>query len=204
MSDSTPSTPSTAAPSSFPFDAPAPGESSKHYAWFAAFRDVGPTRTLTGDETRTVIAPLNGGKLPDGRNLRRVASKWGWRERAARYDAYAEASKKAINVEVTTLAEVEDYRLRQLRLGKAMLEATIRLVTLANERMATLKPSELRAQDVPRFYEVAVKVAAGAASAEAQAIGLAELVRVLEEQEANSGWGTPAGARAGAAPRAQA
>lgn len=188
----------------FPFDEPAPDESSKHYAMFAAWRDLGPTRTLGGSDALDALAPLNRGRRPDVRNLRRLQKRHRWEDRARAYDAHVEALHSTVTAEIDVLRDIEDYRERQHRLAKALLEATIRLVTLANGRLATMKPTELRPQDVPRFFEVAAKVAAGASAAEAQTIGLAELLGVLTEQQEKSGWATNVGARVGSAPRAEA
>ena len=191
-------------PSGLPFDRRAPNESNRHYAMFAAWRDLGPGRTVKGEATLDAVAVPNGGKRPDERNLRRLMKRWHWQERAQAWDAHLDAERVAAQVEANVLLDVEGYRDRQQKLGKVMLEATIRLVTLANGRLAELKPGDLRPQDVPRFFEVATKVAAAASSAEAQAIGLKELVGVLAEQQERSGWGSPAGATVGSAPRAEA
>lgn len=116
-----------------------PGESSKAYEAFCAYRDYGPGRSLENV----------GRSLPKPRSRQWLSvwsSKYKWVDRVKAYDDYMERLKRAEN-EKAILDMVD----RHARLAVAFQQRIA-------QRLAEINPSELTPADMARWLEVAAKL----------------------------------------------
>lgn len=172
-------------------------ESAKQFKLFTAWRNLGPGRTITeGVEER--LAEAWGGTAPDLRTVERLASRYRWRERAEQWDVDRDAKEREAIEALSIDEQVERYRSRQVRLASESMEGAILMARWVKRELAhmltqpagTAKPSE-----VARVATAYTQVAAIAGNAEAQAIGIGELLGLLDEAQANAqAAGIPLGA----------
>ncbi|MGB9858672.1 MAG: hypothetical protein ACPLQP_01910 [Moorellaceae bacterium] len=117
-----------------------PGETTKAWAAFQVYRDLGPQRSL--GKVREALGKSTGYM----RVLEEWASKYQWVKRAAAYDDYLERKKReAQEKAVVKMAE------RQAKIALGFQEKIA-------QRLASLDPQELSPGDLARWFEVAVKV----------------------------------------------
>ena len=104
-------------------------ESSKAYAWFCRYRDMGPDRSHE---------KLNQ-KYTEGRSRKaltlRWSSKYNWVERAEAYDVYLEGRKRESNEERTIKAAEE-----HIKLSDSVMEVLLYKLPLISS--GELKPNE--------------------------------------------------------------
>lgn len=119
-----------------------PGESSKAYAAFCVYRDLGPQRSLDGAR-RTFE---RGGKRISVKFLGRWSSRYNWVARCEVYDDYIERRKREEREkDILEMAE------RHARIAVAFQEKVA-------ERLQQLNPAELEPRDLSKWLDVAVKV----------------------------------------------
>lgn len=81
------------------------GESSKSFAWFTIYRDIGPTRTLPKtlkkieDHNKRLNENKRGEKsqiipMPSLKNLGTQSYRWSWKSRATDYDNYLDRLRR--------------------------------------------------------------------------------------------------------------
>jgi len=116
-----------------------PNESTKAYAAFCVYRDLGPERSL--DKA--------GQKLDKPRSrkwLGEWSAKYKWVERAEAYDDYIEKLKRKEREEA--IAEMAE---RQARIAIAFQQRVA-------QRLQELDPSELSPADMARWFDIAAKI----------------------------------------------
>lgn len=165
-----------------------PDEHARAFRAFRAYLSLGPARSLT----RARAALSAEGAAISLRQLKRWSAAHDWVSRVRAFDADEAARTFAARTDARVNDEIEAYRTRRLREAIEQHEGLTALSEIANARLASMRPDELRPQDAARFLEVAAKLSASAAGMESQAIGLAELLTVLQElQEHDERHGTP-------------
>lgn len=154
------------------------GETARAYAAFLRFRDLGPGRSLAA-AYRAATGRQQAGE-PSGQ-WRGWHAAHAWRARAEAWDAHlarqAQAEQEAEHARV--LAE---YLARQRILAARQHDAALELLNAAGERLAAMDPQEIPVAAIPAFLRAAAAVAEAASNAEAQALGVAELLTLLDER----------------------
>jgi len=116
-----------------------PGESTKAYAAFCIYRDMGVERSIEKVyEKRSKRGPLS--------RLKNWSVKHNWVERAKAYDDYIEKRKR--EEKEKAILEMAD---RQARLAIAFQQRVA-------QRLQVLDPSELSPSDLARWFEIAAKI----------------------------------------------
>ncbi len=116
-----------------------PGESSKAYAVFCVYRDLGPERSL-----EKVVPKL--GKRRAKQVLERWSVKYGWVARVHAYDDYIERKKR------------EEKEKAILEMAERHAREAMAIQQKALERLRDIDPSELSPFELIRWIEVAVKI----------------------------------------------
>ncbi|HEU0298874.1 MAG TPA: hypothetical protein VFR37_05450 [Longimicrobium sp.] len=177
------------------------GETSRAFAAFEVYRELGPTRSMSA-----AVAAYRAkyGKAPKGREksrrreqggnggetgARKIPSHWEvwaaqytWRDRAAKWDA-AQVLEERRRAEDAHKAKVDAYLNRQQRLAAAATEATIGMLGMINRTLKQMTSREemmLPAKQLPQFVRAAAAISETTTNAEAQAIGVEQLLRDLE------------------------
>jgi hypothetical protein len=117
-----------------------PGESSKAYAAFCIYRDLGTERSLD-----KALAAANK-KPTNRRHWSRWMDKYNWLERARAYDDYLERKKRE-EKEKAILEMAE----RHARLAMAFQQRVA-------ERLREINPSELSPSDMAKWLDTATKL----------------------------------------------
>ena len=115
-------------------------ESSKAYAAFCVYRDLGPERSLDKALSEANKKPTN------RRHWSRWMEKYRWYERAQAYDDYIERKKR--KEKEKAILEMAD---RHVKLSKAFQQ---RLA----QRLQQIDPSELSPSDMAKWLDVATKL----------------------------------------------
>lgn len=183
-----------------------PDEGSRAFAAFCVYRDLGPARSL--DKAYRKHSQDTGsaatGTRASGR-WEQWAQDHQWRERAAAYDAERERRQRE-QAEADHWRELELYRQRQRQLAITSTNASIQLMQLASRKLERLferlnlpdltstdavKRKQAQAaldaalsvigtDKLPGWYRAAAALAEAGTNAEAQAIGVTELMRTLD------------------------
>jgi len=153
-----------------------PGECFRAYAHFAAYRDLGPGRSLlrawrqqTGNERATCVP----GRWTQWSQVH------GWAARAAAYDAHLELQVRKQN-EAAHIAELAAFRERARKAATHCAEIANAALLRAGERLRTLEPHEIEPGMVPAYLRVAAAVLDSSLNAEAEAIGVRRLETLLD------------------------
>ncbi len=116
------------------------GESSKAYAAFCTYRDLGPERSLD-----KALAAANK-KPTNRRHWARWMDRFSWYARAQAYDDYIEQERRrAQEKEIMEMAD------RHARIATNFQTAVI-------QRLTKLEPEELSPSDMAKWFDIAVKV----------------------------------------------
>lgn len=134
-----------------------PGESTKAYNAFCAYRDMGPERSLekTG---RTLDKPRTKQYLGEW------SVKYNWVERATAYDDYIEKKKRADRE-----AEIQKMVKKHARIATKLQKKAL-------ERLKKLDPSKLTPSAVLNFLTEAIRI---------ERLSLGEIEKVKLEHEGN-------------------
>lgn len=108
------------------------GESARAYAARVEYILAGPDRSL--DKTRQKLGKDSPGYT---RTLAEWSSQYGWAEHARRYDDLL-ISMRTQEAAAAYHKSLDDYRDRYGRLGKAIFETSVRLLTRLNAVAATV------------------------------------------------------------------
>jgi len=116
-----------------------PGESTKAYAAFCVYRDLGTERSLE-----------KAGQMLDKPRTRKWLGEWSakykWVERAKAYDDYVEKLKRKEKEKA-----IKEMAERQARIAMAFQEKII-------ERLQSIDPAELTPTELARWFEIAAKI----------------------------------------------
>ncbi len=108
-------------------------------------------------------------------------TRFNWKARAAAYDAHLDKIDREKN-EKAHFAELEAYRNRQRQLASAGTQLSILLLQKVTDRVKKLEPDEIPIALIPQYLRSATGAAQMAMNAEAEAIGLDDLIKQLDEQ----------------------
>ena len=139
--------------------------------------------------------------------MERLASRYRWRERAEQWDVERDAKEREAIEALSIDEQVERYRSRQIRLAQESMENAIAMARWVGKQLRLLLASDEQAKpgDVARMAQAYTQVAAIAGNAEAQAIGIGELIGLLDEAQANAqAAGIPLGGNGAERTRAEA
>lgn len=178
-------------------------ETSKAFAAFCAYRDLGPGRSISKAHATVKPRQTSGrGKAP--RHWEEWASLHDWPKRAQDYDLHLELQARQRR-EAEHHAELEAYRTRQKHLAHATTDSALKLLKLSNQKIEDLQKEydgwkaallaadtpELRAKllandpisvlSIPNWIRAAASVAQVATDAESQALAVNELLHILED-----------------------
>ncbi len=156
-----------------------PEETATAYAAFCTYRDLGTARTMLAafrQKTSKKTAKQAAGHWNDWHKKNK------WKARAQSYDAHLERLLRAKR-EATYIKDLDALRERQKKLAQVTLNAAIGLLQKAGERLTNLKPGEIDARTLPTYFRAAASIAEAATNAEATALGLFELITMLDGHE---------------------
>ena len=156
------------------------GETAVAYAAFCVYRDLGPGRSLDA-AYRKHKGQQKGNKRATG-HWTRWYSKFDWKTRAEAYDAHLELLARR-GREAAYIQDLQRFQERQKKLSQATLGAAIRLLQKAGERLQALDADEIPPQSLPAYFRAAAAVAEAATNAEATALGLHELITLLDARD---------------------
>lgn len=116
-----------------------PNESSKAYAAFCVYRDLGPERSL-----EKAIQKLDKKRVKQ--TVWRWSSKYNWVARCKAYDDYIERRKR------------EERERAILEMAERHAREAVAFQQKVLARLKDIDPSELSPSDIARWFDVAVKV----------------------------------------------
>ncbi len=148
-------------------------ETAKSYAAFCLYRDLGSARSL--EKARQRLGKSSGYI----RQLETWSSRYAWLRRSKGYDAYLELLSRRER-EASYMTDMEAMRQRQKKLSLATFSAAIGLLHKAMERLKALDAADIDPGKLPAYFRAAAAVAEMATNAEAVALGLHELVSLLD------------------------
>lgn len=117
-----------------------PGETSRAYAAFSVYRDLGPQRSLAKALAAAAKKPSN------RRHWQRWAAKYRWVERAQAYDDYLDRLAR------------EKAEQERAEMAKRHAQMALLFLQRVAERMRNLRPEELSPAELARWFRVAVEV----------------------------------------------
>ncbi len=152
-------------------------ETAKSYAAFCLYRDLGSGRSLDA-----AFAQAKGCQ----KGVKRVSGFWqrwsrdnAWKNRAEAYDAHLELLARRER-EAAFMKDLEAMRQRQKTLSLATFSAAIGLLQKAKARLEALDAADIDPGKLPAYFRAAAAVAEMATNAEAVALGLHELMSLLD------------------------
>lgn len=184
MSDETPAAPE--------FNGPIwerqPSETAKAYGYFCTFRDLGSTRTLEAafrisrgasptDLTITATSPY-----------RRIAHRWNWTERAAAYDTWADRQARQRR-ESEHYAELEKFRVGQQTIAKNARIVGLKLLEKIYAAAKAIDTNALSPAQIAQLGNTAARLLDVATNAEAEAVGVDEIRKLLGDIDASASAG---------------
>lgn len=145
-----------------------PGETSKAFAAFCAYRDMGPERSLPK------VCQMSARSLP---NVKRWSERHRWVERAAAYDAYMDSVRRGGYEEAERSAACRAY-LERVRVSAAEVIAAgqlcLKIATRSLKAYQDLPPETLTPGDAAGLIRAGVAAVDYALNADAVALGLSE------------------------------
>ena len=157
-------------------------ESAVAYKAFCTYRDLGPSRSL--DEAyRQHTGQQKGNKRATG-HWTRWYSKFEWRARAEAYDAHLELLARR-DREAAYIKDLQNLQDRQKKLAQATLGAAIHLLQKAGERLRKLEAGDIDTKTLPSYFRAADAITEAATNAEATALGLHELITLLDARDSD-------------------
>ena len=152
------------------------GETAKAYAAFCLYRDLGSGRSL--EKARQALGKSSGYI----RQLETWSSRSAWQERCRTYDAFLELLSRRER-EAAYIEDMEAMRQRQKQLSLATFNTAISLLHKAMARLKALDAADIDPGKLPAYFRAAAAVAEMATNAEAVALGLHELLGLLDARE---------------------
>ena len=167
-----------------------PEETARAFAAFCDYRDMGPARSLRLllKQYQGANRPQTAPKAPPTRRLKTLklwSRRYAWPRRTQAFDAHLELLSRRER-EKAYMEDLEALRARQKQLGRITLRAATRLLEKALGRLEALEASEIDPGKLPAFFRAAASVAETATNAEAVALGLHELITLLDARDAES------------------
>ncbi len=169
-------------------------ETAKAYAAFCHYRDMGPVRSLRLLLARyeeehcqqTANEPPTGNRRVVVPTLRfRTLADWSrrneWQRRAGAYDAHLALVARRV-AEVAYMEDLESFKKRQKELSQATYAVAVALLDKARVRLEALDVEEIGPGRLPSYFRAAASIAESATNAEAVALGVHELIELLDAQ----------------------
>lgn len=154
-------------------------EGIKAYTAFCLYRDMGTQRSLDTSYRR---------HLGQESSLKQASGNWkgwyaqhDWKRRAEAYDAYLEGLNRRV-LEEKHLSRLGDLRDQQDRLGRASVEISIALLNRLGTRIKGIEADDIPVKAIPAFLRAVAAVSDAATNAQAQALAVEELLRVIGPQ----------------------
>jgi hypothetical protein len=170
-----------------------PGESSRAYEAFCVFRDAGPSRKM--DKVWRSYEREHRRVVPEHR---RCASSWwewyrrfDWKDRAEKYDAFLELNSRRLR-ESAHKEKVEAHLDRQRQISVAVQNVALRMLQVAQKELQRTNPQQEPGQHtlpptkLAGYVRTAAWLAQWGSEAEASALGVDELIGLLNESESQS------------------
>ncbi len=156
-----------------------PEESSVAYDAFCTYRNLAPSRSLAKayrQRTGKEQAKQAGG------HWTRWYAKYEWKTRAEAYDAHLELLVRR-DREAAYIKDLQDFKKRQKTLAQAALSAATELLQKASERLKKIKDEDIDPKSLPSYFRAAAAIAESSTNAEAVALGLHELITLLDARD---------------------
>lgn len=162
-------------------------ESSRAYDAFGTYQHLHPTersvdaafrRARNQHQTSTTEAVSS--KVANGQ-WKRWAASFDWVARARAWDDHL-ADIRRREQEAQWQRHVDEYAEQQRKLNDAALKAAVHLLAKAGQRLAAVEAAEIPLALLPTFFRTAAALAEAASDAQAQALAIADLLRLLHDQ----------------------
>ena len=153
-----------------------PQEGPKAFEAFCVYRDMKPRSVLKAYRQKT-----------SNKTAARVSGSWNewtaefrWSDRVEAYDAYIERIARQKREEVY-INDLEDFRKRQRQVAQASLGISANMLQQAHKRLEELKANKenIPLNQLPALVRAAAHLAEFATNAEAQALGVEEILKSL-------------------------
>jgi hypothetical protein len=161
--------------------APLAAETSKAFAAFTIYRDLGPGRSIDAGYNKATSKVGRANKV-----WADWSTKYQWVERAKLYDTYiAEQRRKRLEVEHT--AELEEYRKELARSSRASLQAGQRMLKMAIEKLQAMEKNKEQppSKSLPAFVKAANDTITSAMDGWGMALTVDELMGLLDEVDSD-------------------
>lgn len=153
-------------------------ETARAFDCFCVYRDLGPSRSIAEayrQETGKEQAKQASGAWTGWYRA------FDWKKRAEVYDAHLEERRRAER-EAEYIQDLDAFRKRQKKLARQTGKAASQLLKKAQDRLKTIDIEEIPPEKLPAFFRAAAAIAEAASNAEATALGVLELMAILDAQ----------------------
>lgn len=167
-----------------------PDETPTAFQAFQHYRDSPPNdRSIV--KTYRAVTGIEDAKKPSGR-YSQWSKKHRWLERAKAYDDHLDKIQTG-TAEGLQARKITEYRERAEKLAKAANETTIRLLVIANHRLLKIEEKlkadpnakiDIPDKQLPSMLRAIAAISDTAMNAEAEAIGVADLLDRFEREGA--------------------
>lgn len=153
-----------------------PGETLRAYTAFCLYRDIGLGRSIDSawrlHAAAEDVQPTNGRAPRTWRNWSRHND---WVSRCAAWDA-RQAAKRIEAMDDVALAELDDYRTRQIALSRTALLLAVNLLNICARRIEAMEEGEITPAQLPAYLRAAAALAETTMNAEALALGVTQIL----------------------------
>lgn len=156
-------------------------ETSRSFECFCVYRDLGPSRSLA--EAYRQETGKKQARQPSGTWTGWYAAN-DWKKRAEAYDAFLEESVRKER-EAEYLRKLEAYRKRQQDMAIKVATSAMNLLEKTNKRLGEMEAEDITPEKLPAYYRAVAAIADSASNAEATALGVHELIYLLDARDSD-------------------
>jgi hypothetical protein len=156
-----------------------PGESTKAWAAFCTYRDLGKSRGIRG-------AAAAIGKAP--RQLDTWSSKFGWVKRAAAFDSHHDRRRleSALDADCELHSrKLEEFRSQSEQLGKAQIALCAELLAIGQRELKRVKDSgqKLQLREICSFLWTAARIGVIGSNLVAESLGVDQILVAMADDD---------------------
>lgn len=156
-------------------------ETARAYACFCVYRDLNSRRSLA-EAYRQETGREEAKQAPG--TWAGWYAKFDWKKRAEAYDAHLEERRRAER-EAEYIQDLEAFRKRQKKQAQETSEAASLLLKKAQDRLKTIAIGDIPPDKLPAYFRAAAAISEAASNTEATALGVLELMAILDAQDSD-------------------
>lgn len=173
-----------------------PGETAKAYGYFCTFRDLGSVRTVEAAYRISRGAAPTDTTVQASASYHRIARRWKWGERVAAYDTWADRQARQRR-ESEHYAELEKFRVGQQTIAKNARIVGLKLLEKIYAAAKAINTDSLSPAQIAQLGNTAARLLDVATNAEAEAVGVDEIRKLLGDIDATASAGARGSVSAG-------